>query len=225
MKDHNWERWGAASGFAALAAGAVGGVLERGWPSATEPAAVAAFIAENRAAILGQSVFFLVSFALYLWFLGSLRSFLVRAEGDTGRLSSVAFGAGIAWVVIGMVAQAFQMGLAMAAGDRVDPALLWTMSSTFAIANVPCAVMLLAVAVVSLRRAAFPAWLGWLSVAVALAQLLLFSGAFVSEGPLAPNGWLTYALYPLFLAWLVPAAVVMMKRLGKAGADGAPAST
>jgi hypothetical protein len=217
MTEQNWERWGAASGFAALAAGAVGGALERGWPSASDPAAVASFIVEHRGAILGQSMLFLASFAIYLWFLGSLRSFLFRAEGGTGRLSTVAFAAGVAWVVIGMVAQAFQVGVTMAVRSGVQPAFMWTMAATFAIANLPCAVMLIAVAVVSLRHAAFPIWLGCLSIAAAGAQLLLWSGTVTDSGPLAPNGWLTYVLYPLFIFWLVPTAVVMMKRLGKAG--------
>ena len=50
------------------------------------------------------------------------------------------------------------------------------------------------------------------SVVAALAQLLLWCGTVVSSGPFAPNGWLTYVLYPLFLVWLVPATVVMIKR-------------
>jgi hypothetical protein len=36
----------------------------------------------------------------------------------------------------------------------------------------------------------------------------------MSSGPLAPNGWLTYALYPVFPVWLVPATIVMIKRIG-----------
>ena len=215
MTDQSGERSGAASGLVALVAGAVGGALERGWPSATDPAAVATFIVEHRAAILGQSMMFLLSSALYIWFLGSLRSFLLRAESGAGRLSVVAFGAGLCWVVIGMVAQAFQVGITNGVAAGVQPALMWTMAATFAIANLPCAVMLAAVAVVTFRYRAFPVWLGYISIAAAAAQLLLWCGTVVSSGPLAPNGWLTYVLYPLFLVWLLPTVVVMIKRLGK----------
>lgn len=212
MATWNWERWGAASGFAALVAGGAGGALERGWPSGDDPAAVAAFIAEHRGAILGQSVLFLLSSAIYLWFLASLRGHLARAEGGTARLSNAALGAGVAWAALGMLAQAFQVGITMSVRHGVQPALMWTMAATFAIANLPCAVMLAATAVVSLRHGAFPRWLGVISAVAASAQLLLFSGLVVTTGPLAPNGWLTYVLYPLFLVWLVPTTVVMIRR-------------
>jgi hypothetical protein len=191
----------------------MGGALERGWPSGNDPVAVASFIAEHRTAILGQSMLFLLSSAIYLWFLGSLRSFLARAEGSTARVSTVAFGAGTTWIALSMVAQAFQVGQTTAV-SVVQPAIMWTMAATFAIANLPCAVMLAAVAVVSFRHGAFPAWHAWISVAAALANLLLWCGTVVNSGPLAPNGWLTYVLYPLFLVWLVPATVVMFKRAG-----------
>jgi hypothetical protein len=41
---------------------------------------------------------FLAGAALYLWYLGSPRTWLHDAEGGTGRLSTVAFGAGTVWV-------------------------------------------------------------------------------------------------------------------------------
>ena len=43
------------------------------------------------------------------------------------------------------------------------------------------------------------------------AELLLWIGTIAQTGPLAPNGWLTYALYPLFLCWLLPTAIVMLR--------------
>jgi hypothetical protein len=110
------------------------------------------------------------------------------------------------------MAQAFQLGLTMAAPTGVQPAMMWTMAATFAVANLPCAVMLAAVAVVTFRHGGFPRWMGGVTLVAAVAQLLLWSGAVGTSGPLAPNGWLTYALYPLFLVWLVPTAVIMLRR-------------
>jgi hypothetical protein len=211
MREASWERLGAASGFAAFASGAAGGALERGWPSGNDPTAVAAFIAQHRAAILGQSMLFVLSAGIYLWFLGSLRDFLARAEGGTGRVSAVAFGAGSAWVALSMVAQAFQVGVAMPAAGTPQPALLCMLAAAFGIANLPLAVMLVAVAAVSWRTHAVPRWLGWISVVTAGAELILWMGTVVDSGPLAPTGWLAYVLYPAFAIWLLPTTVVMMR--------------
>lgn len=70
---------------------------------------------------------------------------------------------------------------------------------------------------VSLRHRAFPGWLGWIAVVAAGAQLLLWLSTVVDSGPLASDGWLSFALYPFFLVWLLPATVIMVKRAGKPG--------
>jgi hypothetical protein len=78
-----------------------------------------------------------------------------------------------------------------------------------------------AVALVSLRARAFPAWLGWLSVVAAAANLLMSLGIVVDSGPLVPGGALTYMLYALVPVWLLAVTTVMIMRLGKpAGATG-----
>ena len=95
-----------------------------------------------------------------------------------------------------------QVGVTMAPNGAMSFALLWTMAAAFSISNLPLAVMLLATALVAFRTRAFPVWLAWLSVAVAIAQTLLWLGTVAESGPLAPNGWLTYALYPALALWL-----------------------
>jgi hypothetical protein len=206
-----WERYGAASGFVMVVSGAAASVFER------VPVTAADFAA-NRTALLTQSMLFLTGAAVSLWFVGSLRIHLLRAEGGLGRLSAVAFGAGIAWSALNMLAQALQIGAARDATASAPTALLKIMSAVFAVANLPLAVMLAAVAVVSLRHHAFPRWSGWLSMAAAGAQALLWVAAVVETGPLASGGWLSFVLYPFFLIWLVPATVIMMKKAGQSRA-------
>ena len=206
------ERWGAGAGLASLACGIAGGALERGWPAASDPAAVARFIAEKRPEILGQSMLFVLSAGLFILFLGSLRGVLVRSEPEPAPLSAVVFGAGCVWSGLSMVAQAFQIGMAIQPEAAAPPVLLWTMGAMFGIANLPLAVMLAAVAALSFRRRAFPRWLGWLAVLSACAQALLWVGTIVRSGPLAPSGWLGFVLYPLFAVWLTPTAILMMRR-------------
>jgi hypothetical protein len=217
MSSTRWERWSPASGLVATAFGAVGAACERGWPGARSPGAVAAFITAHRPAILMQSAGFLLSAAIMLWFLADLRRFLGRGRDDD-HLPQIAYGAGVAWAALAMVAQAFQVGVAMAPDGDVSAPLLWTLAAMFGIANLPLAMMLGAVAVVSLRERVFPVWLGVVAIGAAVAQVLLWLGTFADHGPLAAGGWLSTALYPLFAAWLVPASILMLKHTDAAGA-------
>src|SRR6185369_8052477 len=105
MNESTWERCGASSGFAMVILGAAASTFER------TPVTAADFAA-NRTALLTQSMLFLAGAAAGLWFVGCLRSHLLRAERGTGRLSTVAFGAGVAWAALNMLAQAFQVGAA-----------------------------------------------------------------------------------------------------------------
>ena len=219
MDETRWERWGAASGFGAILTGAAAMIFERGTLSASDPAArIVAHYTTNHDAVRAQALLFVIGAGFFLWFAGSLRSFLARAEGGSGRLSMVAYGAGVASTVVTLVALAFQVGLASAARDAGQPALVGTMDALFVIANLPLAVMLIAIGVVTFRTGAFPVWLGWLSVVAALAQLVPVLGIALNGGPLAADGWLSaYLPYPLYALWLACTAIVTVARLGAPG--------
>src|SRR6266487_4842902 len=219
MNETRWQRWAAASGFVALAFGAAAVALERPWPSTSDPDGFPAFLAANRGAILAQSMLFVISAGVFMWFLGSLRSFLIEAEGATGRLSTLAFAAGMIGYGLNVVGQApqFTLSLPSAAGMAPGSAAVltdlgWVM---LIVANIPLAVMFFAVAVVSLRTRVFPVWLGWLAVLAGAAAALLSFAVVDPSGPLAPQGWASYLLYPASIVWLVPAATVMIRRIGR----------
>ena len=220
MDETRRERWDAASGFAVLAVSAAAIAFERGAPPpGSSPAAVADFLADHRTTLVAQSLFFVVGAGFLLWFLGSLRTYLLRAEGGDGRVSAIAYGAGVAATAVNFVAQAFQVGLATGGSIEVPPALFATMGAVFAVANLPLAVMLAAVAVVSVRSGAFPAWLGWVSAAAAAASLVLALAVAAASGPLAAGGWLNTALYAAFVAWLVPTTIVMVRQAARPRPD------
>ncbi len=214
------ERWSAASGYLVILLGVAGAAFERGAPAANAPVEQSiAFFAAYRTELLAQSLTFVLSAGAYLWFYGYLRTFLFRAEGGSGTLSTTAFGAGIISAGLQLVMQTFQVALAMAAGGRLEPqlaglfgGLMWAMS---VIAYVPLVVMLGAVAVVSLRDRALPAWLGWFSAFAAALHLLMTFGLVATSGPLVPGGALTYVLYAALLVWLVATTTVMFVRSGR----------
>lgn len=160
MNDTKWERWGAASGFGALVVGAAAVVFERGALSASDPITkIAAHYTDNRAALLAQALLFVIGSGFFLWFVASLRSFLMRAEGGSARLSTLAFGTGVGSTMVMLVALAFQTGLATAAENAGQPAMISTMNALFTVANLPLAVMLMAVVVLSFRTGSSrPGW-------------------------------------------------------------------
>ena len=84
-----FERLSAATGYVALVCGAAAVALERPWPSMADPNALPAFVADNRAAILAQSMLFLLSAGLMMWFLGSLRTiWFSTSQGPAGSVRS-----------------------------------------------------------------------------------------------------------------------------------------
>ncbi|HEY5879333.1 MAG TPA: hypothetical protein VIU11_10495 [Nakamurella sp.] len=78
------------------------------------------------------------------------------------------------------------------------------------VANLPMAVMYTAVAVVCLQENALPAWLGWIAAAAAASCTVLVFSLVDPAGPLAPQGWLSYVLYLVPVAWLTAATTVML---------------
>ena len=224
MDETRWQRWAAGSGFAGLGFGAAAVALERPWPATSDPAAFPAFLAGNRDAILAQSMLFVISAGCFMWFLASLRSFLVQAEGGTGRLSTLAFTAGMIGYGLNVIGQAPQITLTLPAASGMAPgsaALLTDLGYVMlVVANIPLAVMYAAVAVVSLRTKVFPTWLGWLAVLAGAAALGLSFAVVDPAGPLAPQGWASYLLYPAAIVWLIPATTLMIRRIG--GPTGRP---
>ena len=116
------ERWSAASGYVVILFGIAGAALERGGPPLNAPVEeTLAFFSKYRNELLSQSLMFVLSAGAYLWFFGSLRTFVQRAEGGPGMLSAIAFGAGVVTAGIQMVFQGFQVALAVASHRPVEP--------------------------------------------------------------------------------------------------------
>ncbi|WP_225920721.1 hypothetical protein [Pseudonocardia oceani] len=203
--------WGAASGFAALAVGAAAMVFEEGGPPpGTSDAQVAAFFGAHAAALLAQSLLFLVGAAFLLWFLGALRARLAVVEGGPGRYAEIVFGAGTAYVALTVVAQAGQVALARVAASAAAPQLVAAVAdlvgALFVVVAVPAAVTLGAFAVLALRSTGLPSWLGVLAGAAAIAQVGLLAGVVVTDGVFAPTGAYSLVPYPLYVLWLAATA-------------------
>lgn len=219
MEDRRYEQIAAASGFLLLGLSLIGFVIAPPPPGAIDPVdKVASYFADNRGQILLQSYVWMLSAGAFLWFIGSLRSYLRSAEGGNGRLSAVAFGGGVAGITVSVATTMFWIALALGSDEAVAPAVVQVSfdlgNVAFLIIGVPFAVMFAATGVVALRKHAFPVWLGWLSLALAVMYLVLPAGILDESGPLGPGGALMLASGLVYFVWIAAITVVMVRRSG-----------
>jgi hypothetical protein len=142
---------------------------------------------------------------LFLWFVARLRSVLREAEGGTGFLSNVAFGAGVIYSALMMVSAAAFAAVGYAVGlrdatvsepdlVRVLPQLAWM--NLLLGAGFAGIVLVLAACIVSFQTGVLPRWLAWLGVLVAI--VLLFDVIYINIVPL--------------LVWVLAASIVLLMR-------------
>ena len=200
MTDTAWEKLSALTGvlFGALMLIAVG--IQGQLPNIdVSNAAALNFFADTDKEITQALYIRLFAGFAFVWWLGTLRSMLARAEGGTGRLAAVAFGSGLINLAAGIMAFA-----TMAAGaHRVDHGLsadvsgsLLSMTHTlYAVGGVATAWLLVATFVVIKRTNVLPAWTGWWALVTAVIFLV---------APIARFGEPTgLAGFPFFFVWVV----------------------
>jgi hypothetical protein len=155
-----------------------------------------------------------LAFTSFLFFLGSLWGVMRRAEGGGGFLSATAFGAGLMSITI-KLASAAPVLAARANSGELDPHMTAVLqdinNASFALTFFPLAAMLAAFALVAIRSAALPGWLGWaaavLSVAFAVSGL-------AGSADLASD-WAGLPML-IFTPWILATSVVLIRRAVKA---------
>jgi len=158
--------------------------------------------------LLTQAILFGVASVLFLVFLGGLRAFVARVEGQDSRLAPVVMAGGAVAVGLVLVQAALLVALTALRGNEVGvraQGSVWAARALFylegALGDIvlfPFAAFLAAAAVVLLRTRVLPRWLGWAGVALGLLVGVL--GAGLPAGlDIAP---LDKAISLLALAWL-----------------------
>jgi hypothetical protein len=152
-----------------------------------------------------------ISCLFLIWFLGSLRSALRRAEGETGHLSAIAYAGGIVLATTFTVLAMIQYAAADSVGKvgaQVTQTLNVLNSEAHFGVNVGLAVLLLATGIVTLRTGVLFAWLGWSAVVIGI----------VSATPAALFGLLA------FLLWTLLVSILLFRRDDRAGAQSSSGS-
>ena len=158
--------------------------------------------------LLAQAILFGVASVLFLVFLGGLRAFLARVEGQDTRLAPVVGAAGAVAVGLVLVQAALLVALTALRGNEVGvraQGSVWAARALFYLEGAlgdmvlfPFAAFLAAAGVVLLRTRVLPRWLGLAGVALGLLVGLL--GAGLPAGlDIAP---LDQAISLLALAWV-----------------------
>lgn len=213
------EQVGVASGIGAVVLFVVAGSLVMSYPASGAGAQeIRTFILDNRAALLAQSFVAACGVIAALWFFGSMRSTLRRAEGGTGRVSGISFAGGVA-ALFGMLGgTALTVTLANRVAATADPGVtlaLWQLGNVaFALVGFAFAVAIGAASLVAYRTGIVPKWMAIAGVVpVGLSMLgpvsIFFESGTMGLGDVVP------ALVPFAgaLLWVLGTSIVLTMKL------------
>jgi hypothetical protein len=178
--DWRWERLQPLTGVLAVGLWVIGVALsESVQPAGDSPENVLSNFQENGGTILAGGFIFQLGCLFFIWFLGTLWARLRWAEGGTGRLATTAFGGGLATAVFLLLAP----GADMAGALNNEEIAASTAEAVRVVEDVfvsgaalSAAVVVTAVALVTILTGALPRWVGWVSLALALWLLIPFVG-------------------------------------------------
>lgn len=219
MTDAAWRKAGAGAGivFAVLVVAAFA-TLGDSPDFAADREIINNFFLENEGKLFGAAVFAMLAGFALAWFANGLRDALGAGEStlsSAGGARLVAIGGTIAATSYAVSGAFLAVGAQRVSEHGVKGAATAFVNydiflATFgAAAPIGLAVLLSGVAAISIRGgAAIPAWLGWVSVVLALIGLI------------PPISW---ALTPLIALWSIVVAVLLLRRRAPAGA-AAPAT-
>jgi hypothetical protein len=217
MNDDRYVEYGAATGIVFAVLTLIGfAVVIPTPPDLNAPSQEwASYFLNHHSAVRAGVVVVGVAFFFYIWFLGTLTSVLRIASG-TPRLPSITLIGGViggSCLLVGLAAEA----VAAYRPQGVDPLITRALNDIFVLVGVAAipafTAFFAATAIVLLRSGAFPAWLGWLTVAAAAVQPLTFGALFTKSGAFAGDGALGlfvplivtfvtfFALSALLTAW------------------------
>jgi hypothetical protein len=206
-----WDRWAPLTGPLSVACSFVGVMLVLGQPQDKDSdAKIVGYFAKHSHRVQGVVGFFvfLAGMLLLLAFLAALRERLLAAEGQPGRFSALAFGAGVASVPLWGISMLFANAASFASNEtssfRLDANTFRLFADTAYFAWV-AAVMVSSVvvwgtSVVALKTGLLPRWYAWLGIPAGAVQLLGFF------------------FFPFFVWWLwiIVTSVLLVSRRGAA---------
>lgn len=201
------DRWAPLTGLLSVACMFVGVMFALAQPQDKDSnAKIVAYFADHSHRVQGVIGFFvfLAGILFLLAFLAAIRERLLAAEGQPGRLSALAFGAGIASLPLWAVSMLFANAASFAANGssrfRIDANTFRMFADTayfaWVAAVVVSCVVVWATSAVALRTAVLPRWYAGFGILAGVVQLFGFF------------------LFPFFVWWLwiIVTSIVLIKR-------------
>ena len=197
------ERFAPLTGIVAVALWIVGVIVQESSDLADKdtPEEILAVLQSDANTIIAGGVIFAFGVVFFIWFLGSLRSTLFAAEGGVGRLSSIAYGSGML-AALSLILQVAPSVQGAFDEDDLSPEAAQALQSVgeaaFGGTEFTLLAMFAAVGLIILRTRVFGAWLGWVSLAIALLLAII------------PIGWAGVVwAFPL---WTLVVSVLLFRR-------------
>jgi hypothetical protein len=219
-----WERIGAATGFAFVAVLIASFVVIPSSPPALDDPVgdIKTFYVDNASRF--QASFYLTGIAAFflLWFLGSLRAALaraeVRSEAGAARVSSIVMPAGAVTLALvlanGAVADVLATRAAAEADQAVIRALYDLQAFTITFVCFPLAALVAATSVVSQRTRLLPPLVTWLGFLLVPGWLVAGFGVFEESGAFSPTGAVGLIVLLAWLAWVLAVSAALLWRAG-----------
>jgi hypothetical protein len=188
-------------------------------PSPADPINdITAYLLDKRSTILVSDMVAALASAVFIWWLGSVRSYLRAGEGGEGRLSAAAFmggGVGAALVLAGVAAQS---GIVLHVGQLTDGNIVRVAFDTYnaiiAIAGAGFAVFVAAASCSAARSGALPPGLYWSGSLVAGLQIASCAAIYAKDGFFASGGTLAFIAFLALALWVIVVSVVIVRRDG-----------
>jgi hypothetical protein len=206
-----WEKLGASAGAWAALWLAIQWLILRG--AHADPASPEGVFVRNmldeRMSWEWATLLRLVAGLTIIWFMGSLAGRLRLAEGEPGRLASIANSTGVVWGAVWLLSAFFNSASILLATLYNNPAgarLAGVLGRESALVLTPSIIytMTLAVAFVAMRFGGFPKWYGYATAALNLVVLVLALADWYGPGNLAPT------IMVIALAWTAMTSVLII---------------
>jgi hypothetical protein len=209
--NNKWERWAMLSGALAVPFWIASVALISTKVKGDKGPEILTHYRQHSDGILAAGLLWAIGTVLFIWFLGSLRSRYLAAEGGAGRLTALAYGGGLAAATIAMlIPVADEVGaLNKDDIDASGASVLHHFSDGFFVAaEYTLPVFFFAGAILALRYAALPKWLGWFSVLIGIVLLI------------GPIGWAAFIFATPI--WILIVSVWLFMRTPAVAPDSVP---